>query len=336
MNYYNSIVMIKNGYKKKKRETFGQKIVNFVLTIVLACAISSQVCTAANNNLRFAQVSDVHYSSFEENTSYKFLKKSGDLFDDVIFQLNTSGPYEFVIFTGDLVNKPIKSELVKFIDKAKTLHYRWYAINGNHDIAIGGELSKKEFFKTLSENNNNMNNKNSYYSFTPKRGYRVLCLDSIIDSRLTSNGEFSEEEIAWIKSEFDKHPKDVMILCTHVPIFEPFSSPNHKLNNESTVKKIFRNYSNPIIILQGHYHCVKAKQFDNIVYISCPSLVTYPNAYRVVNINSNKKRVVVDVFLKETNLKDIQSRSKLRMIGIDTMYGTEKDRNVTFTINKQK
>ena len=82
--------MTNKPYKKEKRETFFQKFVNFVLTILVACAISSQMCTAANNNLRIAQISDAHFSSFEENTSYKFLKKSPQLLDDVIFQINTS------------------------------------------------------------------------------------------------------------------------------------------------------------------------------------------------------------------------------------------------------
>ena len=91
---------------KRKKESFFSKIINCVLTLLIACAIGSQVCTAANNNLRVAQVSDAHFSSFEENTSYKFLKKSPELLDDVIFQINTSGPYDFVMFTGDLVNKP--------------------------------------------------------------------------------------------------------------------------------------------------------------------------------------------------------------------------------------
>ena len=77
---------------KRKKESFFSKIINCVLTLLIACVIGSQVCTAANNNLRVAQVSDAHFSSFEENTSYKFLKKSPELLDDVIFQINTSGP----------------------------------------------------------------------------------------------------------------------------------------------------------------------------------------------------------------------------------------------------
>lgn len=326
--------MSKKHYKKEKRETFFQKFTNFVLTILVAIAISSQMCTAANNNLRFVQVSDAHFSTFEENTSYKFLKKSPELLDDVIFQINTSGPYDFTIFTGDLVNKPKTNELIKFLSHTSKINCPCYMINGNHDIAIDGPLTKEEFRKILNCHNKDMSNQTLYYAFTPKKGFRVVCLDSIIDYKLTSNGEISETQLKWLKKELDNHKKDVMIICTHVPIDEPYPSSNHKMNNEDEVKALLSNYDNPIIVLQGHYHCVRAKQKDNIIYITAPSLVTYPNAFRVININSNKKRTLVDVFLKETNLKDIQSRSKLRLFGVESLYGSEADRNTTFEIKK--
>lgn len=328
--------MTKKSYKKEKKESFGQKFVNFLLTIVLACAISSQMCTAANNNLRIAQISDAHFSSFEENTSYKMLKNSDALLDDAILQLNTSGPYDFVIFSGDLINCPQKSELEKFISHIKKLNYPWYAINGNHDVAIGGDLTKKCFKQMLNSENKYMQGESPYYAFTPKRGYRVLCLDSVIDYKVTTNGEISKEQIDWIKDELDNHNKDVVVICTHVPIDEPFASPGHELQNEYAIKSLLRSYNNPIIVLQGHYHCVRARQSNNIIYISSPSLVTYPNGFRVININSNKDRTLVDVFFKETNLKDIQLRAKLRVLGAEKLSGQEDDRNVTFEIKKNK
>lgn len=322
--------------KKEKKESFGQKVVNFILTMVLVCAISSQMCTAANNNLRFAQVSDVHFSSFEENTSYKMLKKSAEILDDVIFQLNTSGPYDFVMFTGDLINTPKESELEKVLTHIKKINYPWYAINGNHDIAVGGTLTKHAFKKTLNSANKNMHGDSPYYAFTPKRGFRVICLDSIIDYKITTNGEISKAELEWLKEELDNHNDEVIIICTHVAIDEPFSSSSHKMNNEYEVKSLLKHYKNPIIVLQGHYHCARARQSDNIVYITSPSLVSYPNAYRVININSNKKRTLVDIFLKETNLKETQMRAKLRVLGTDKLYGQEEDRNTTFEIKKDK
>ena len=137
--------MARESFKKKKKESFLSKVVNFVLTLALVCFIASQVCNAANNNLRFAQVSDAHFSSFEENTSYKMLKDSSKLLDDVVLQINTSGAYDFVVFTGDLINKPKTSELENFIKHANRLIYPWYAIDGNHDVAIGGDLTKNKF-----------------------------------------------------------------------------------------------------------------------------------------------------------------------------------------------
>lgn len=320
---------------KKKRESFFSKIVNFTLTILIACAIGSQVCTAANNNLRIAQVSDAHFSSFEENTSYKFLKKSGELLDDVIFQINTSGPYDFVMFTGDLVNYPKISELQKFTSHVNNLMYPWYAIAGNHDISIDGPLTKDKFMATLAQANDNMNQKHIYYAFTPKKGFRVICLDSIIDYKLTANGEISNEEFIWLKEELDEHEKDTIIVCTHVPIIEPYSSSNHKMLNEYEVRKLLKTHKNPLIVLQGHYHCVKIRQDENMLVITSPSLVTYPNAFRVININSNKNRTLVDVYLKETNLKDIQTRSKLRLMGTEKLYGEECDRNASFELGRK-
>ncbi len=317
---------------KRKKESFFSKIINCVLTLLIACAIGSQVCTAANNNLRVAQVSDAHFSSFEENTSYKFLKKSPELLDDVIFQINTSGPYDFVMFTGDLVNKPKVSELEKFISHANNLVYPWYAIDGNHDISIDGPLTKRKFLETLAANNDNMQQENIYYAFTPKKGFRVICLDSIIDYKLTSNGEISNEEFIWLTQELEKHAKDTVIVCSHVPIIEPFSSPNHKMQNEYEVRKLLKTHKNPLIVLQGHYHTTKIIQDDNMLVVACPSLVTYPNSFRVININSNKQRTLVDVYLKETNLKDIQSRSKLRLMGTERLYGDESDRNASFEL----
>lgn len=317
---------------KRKKESFFSKFVNCILTLLIACAIGSQVCTAANNNLRVAQISDAHFSSFEENTSYKFLKKSPELLDDVIFQINTSGPYDFVMFTGDLVNKPKVSELEKFISHANNLVYPWYAIDGNHDISIDGPLTKRKFLETLAANNDNMQQENIYYAFTPKKGFRVICLDSIIDYKLTSNGEISNEEFIWLTQELEKHAKDTVIVCSHVPIIEPFSSPNHKMQNEYEVRKLLKTHKNPLIVLQGHYHTTKIIQDDNMLVVACPSLVTYPNAFRVININSNKQRTLVDVYLKETNLKDIQSRSKLRLMGTERLYGEESDRNASFKL----
>ena len=328
--------MAKTRYRKKRKESFLSKFFNFVLTIVVAYFIGAQVCTAANNNLRIAQISDAHFSSYESNTSYKLLEKSGALLDDAISQINTTGGYDFVIFTGDLINKPKVSELEKFLTHTKNLIYPWYAIDGNHDISIDGDLTKKKFISVLSDNNDKMRHKNIYYAFTPKKGYRVICLDSIIDYKITTNGEIPEEELAWLRQELNNNEKNTVIICTHVPLVEPFNSPSHRLNNAHEVMKLIKSHNSPIIVLQGHYHGAMIKQVDNAIYISCPSLVSFPNAFRVININNGKNSTKVDVYLKETNLKDVQTRAKIRLMGTQLLYGEEADRNGTFELRREK
>ncbi len=328
--------MKKQGYKKEKHESFISKLFNSVLTVLLAFFIASQVSGAANNNLRIAQISDAHFSSFENNTSYKILKSSGELLDDAIFQINTSGPYDFVMFSGDLINAPKQSELKLFTEHANNLIYPWYAIDGNHDINIDGFLTKKQFIEILSESNDKMKQDNIYYAFTPKKGYRVICLDSIIDYKVTTNGEIYQEQLDWLRKELQKYSKETIILVTHVPIYEQFSSPAHKMLNDYEVKKILKTHTNPIIILQGHYHAARIKQVDNILVVSCPSLVTYPNSFRVLNLNYDKNKVKVDVYLKETRLKEIQTRAKIRLMGTEMLLGEESDRNGSFELRREE
>lgn len=327
--------MAKESYKKKEKETFFTKLVNFVLTIIVACLIGSQMTSAANNNLRIAQISDAHFSSYEDNTSYKILKDSGDILDDAITQINTSGAYDFIMFTGDLINTPKISELEIFTKHANNLIYPWYAIDGNHDISIDGPLTKNKFMSVLADNNDRMKQKSIYYAFTPKRGYRVICLDSIIKTKITTNGRISEEQLNWLREELNKYKKETIILCTHVPVVEPYSSSTHKMENEYELKRILKTHKNPIIVLQGHYHAARLLQNENLLIISCPSLVSYPNAFRVININSTKNKVKVDVFLKETSLKDIQMRARIRLMGTQLLYGEESDRNGSFELRRE-
>ena len=72
-----------------------------------------------------------------------------------------------------------------------------------------------------------------------------------------------------------------------------------------------------------------------MLIIACPSLVSYPNAFRVININSTKNKVKIDVFLKETNLKEVQTHARVRLMGTQLLYGEESDRNGSFEIRRE-
>ena len=59
------------------------------------------------------------------------------------------------------------------------------------------------------------------------------------------------------KNELDKSKNDTVLIFLHVPLIEPFASPNHKLRNASQVISLIESYKNPIGVFQGHYHANK-------------------------------------------------------------------------------
>ena len=318
---------------KQKKFSFFHNLINWTFTMALAIILGFQVLDASASNLKFAQVSDAHYSSIEANTSYKILKESPAVLDDVISQINSSSKTDFVLFTGDLVNQARKSQLLEFIDKANTLKCPWYPLLGNHDVQEY-VLTKDVFFDIMCEHNPNFNYTAPYYSFSPKKGFKVICLDTIILDEMTANGRVSEEQLKWLDSELKEAKDDVVIIGMHVPIIEPYPSEGHRLLNRMEVKTLLNKYKNPIIVCSGHYHGSKIKQENNILYIDSPSLVTFPCAFRYINICTQRHKVIIDVCTKQTRLEKVLNTAKIKVMGASFLFGTPEDRDNTFIIKR--
>lgn len=327
---------MKRNKKRKKNKSAIAKIINSISVIILACLMffGLQVYSASENSLTFAQISDAHYSSSQTNTSYRLTAESGELLQDAVSQVNETPNVDFVMFSGDLVNTPYQKELMKFMQYANELNVPWYAVLGNHDICVGGYLSKQVYWDILNGHNKNFNFNKTYYSFVPKKGYKVIGLDSIIDTRITANGEIDAKQLKWLDKELSKSKGDTVLIFTHVPLVEPLHSESHKLLNADEVLKVISKYKNPIAIFSGHYHTTKITKMKNVLHVSTPSMVSYPNAFRLVRVNIQKNKVIFDVYFKETRYKDVQKRAKMMAFGSKTYYGAESDRTSTYVIDK--
>lgn len=327
---------MKRKHRKKRRETFATKLTNGIFVVILAVAMffGLQVCSASSDNLTFAQISDAHFSTAKTNTSYRLTAESSELLTDAIDQVNQTPGLDFTMFTGDMINTPYEKELMKFLPIANRLKCPWYAVFGNHDISIGGYLSKQLYLDILNSHNKNFHFSKPYYSFVPKKGYKVIGLDSIIDDRITANGKLGEEQLKWLDRELSKSKSDIVLIFMHGPLVEPLHSPNHATLDACKALDIISKYKNPIAVFSGHYHTTKITQTGNVLHVSTPSLVSYPNAFRIVKINNQKKKVIFDVYFKETRYKDVQKRAKMLAFGSKTYYGAEEDRTATYEIEK--
>lgn len=323
--------------KRKNKEKFVTKIINGISVILLASVmfLGLKVYSASGNNLTFAQISDAHYSSATTNTSYRLTAESGELLADAVHQINETPNVDFVMFTGDMINTPYQKELIKFLTYANQLKYPWYAILGNHDICVGGFLSKKVYLDILNSHNKDFNFSKPYYSFSPQKGYKVIGLDSIIDTRITANGQIDPVQLKWLDKELSKSKNDVVLIFLHGPLVEPLHSPGHAVLNADEVLKVINKYKNPIALFSGHYHTTKITQIGNVLHVSTPSLVSYPNAFRIVKISNQKNKVIFNIDFKETRFKDVQKRAKMMAFGSQTYYGADADRSGTYVIEKK-
>ena len=322
-------------YSKKQYKKNNSAIGNFFATAFLTAIMFFGLSAySAQSSLKFVQLSDVHFSTLGHNTTFKLTGDSPKLFDDAISQINEMQNISFVMFTGDLIDKSFEKQLRAFMEHVKNLNQKWYYAYGNHDTCVGGYLTPELFRSIVKEGNPDFTFDENYYSFEPQKGYKVIVLDSIIRDRITSNGEISEKQLNWLDNELKASQDKTVLIFTHVPLIEPFSSPNHRLNNSNAVREVIESYKNPIGVFQGHYHASKIRQIGNVLYVNSPALVSYPDAFRVVTVTNHKNSVTFDVKTKNTRETNLQKAAKIMTFTPGLYEGENKDRNFTVSIKK--
>jgi 3',5'-cyclic AMP phosphodiesterase CpdA len=195
--------------RRKQKESFMSVFKNWSISILLAIAMFYGLqCYSSTNSLKFAQISDAHFYTGQNNTTYKMIARSGELLDDAIAQINETPNVSFVMFTGDLIDKAYEKELSAFLPHLDNLRYPWYFSFGNHDTMIGGYLTPSLYMQLVNKYNKNYKFEKTYYSFVPQKGFKAIVLDTIIRDRLTSNGLIGEEQLAWLDNEIKNSPKE--------------------------------------------------------------------------------------------------------------------------------
>lgn len=293
--------------------------------------------------LNFVQMSDTHISD-REDTSYKVLSHSKELMEEAIKQTNDIKNLDFVIFTGDMVDMPQKNLYRDFFILASHLEYPMLTAFGNHDVAQAKSdidpplLTKQEALELIGKCNPYLNFGASYYAVSPKKNYRVIVLDTVPDDgAVTANGFLSSEQLEFLKNELEENKNKVILIFHHHPLVEPFKSEHHRITNRDDYMNILKEYKKtPIAVFSGHYHATKVIKQGNIIHVSTPSLVTYPNAFRYVSIANYKDRTIFNIKYIETGLKEVQNQSKLGAIASAALKGLPSDHDTQITIRKNR
>jgi len=307
-----------------------------LIILVLFFGITSVQAT----QVHFAQISDIHYQpkAPENEKSAKLKFYALKILDDAISQINDDKKIDFVLVTGDAADKPIKEDF-EFIYNYlnKNLKYKWYYTLGNHDSSVKANFAKKEQLELLNKiNPKGFDKEKTYYSFKPKRDITFIALDATYD-KWVSPGYLPPEQLKFLDSELQKAKNNTVVIFLHHPTVYPIAHTNHEIVNDFAIYEILKKYKNPILVLGGHYHGTKIKQDGNIIHVASPALVSYPCAFRIITINNKKDETIFTFEYRETNLKDLQKKAKIKAVGskIKWLYGGESDRNNVITIDKK-
>ncbi len=305
-----------------------------VLCFIIAGTMGAYAFSFRNMTLDLVHLSDTHISTTRGDTSYKALGSSSLLLKDAIEQTNKIKGLDFVLFTGDLVDSATKDNYVEYYRLLSKLKYPTLNAFGNHDFNYG-DLTKDEVLDIVKTYNPNYTFSDSYYAFTPKTDYRIIILDGVVTDENTSNGRLTEEQLQFLDNELSQNQDKIAVIALHFPPVEPFVAKEHQLLNADKMNEILIKYKNPIVVLSGHYHAAKIRQIGNIVFVSTPSLVTYPMAFRHIKITNFKDRVNYKFEFLSTNLDEIKEKNRQSVISYSMLAGLEKDRDLEFTYYKK-
>lgn len=304
-----------------------------ILGLIIAITTGCYAFSFRNMTLDFIHISDTHITN-RASTSYKALSHSKELLTDAIEQMNKIVGLDFVLFTGDMVDSANDENFYNYYSILSKLKYPSLNAFGNHEFY--GDMSKEEVLNTIKGYNPNYVFDNTYYAFSPKTDFRIIVLDANIKNNKTSMGELPQEQLDFLDKELYENQDKVVVIAMHHPVVEPFIAKEHSITNAKAISDILAKYNNPIIVLSGHYHATKIRRIGNLVFVSTPSMVTYPMAFRHIKITNYKDRVIYNFDLIETKLEDIREQNRQNVVSYATLAGLEKDRNTQFIFHKNK
>lgn len=300
-----------------------KKIALILIFVLMLFALAN---VAFTQEIRIVQFSDVHLDTKNPDKKVRKFAQSVPMFKKAIVTTNRLKP-DIVVFSGDMVNKPIASEFDVFLNTAKNFDAEFYPGLGNHDVGVGGGLSKQLIIEKINKNCPWLKLEHSYY-FVIKGEYIFIFPDGTNDKEVTAKGTFSKEALEFLDRTLMLYPYKKAIIVQHFPLLPPFKSASHEISNRDEYLEILDKHQNVVMVLSGHYHASHIAQRNNVLHVSTPSLIEYPHAFRYLTVDSNKKNIII----KSELFMDIDQNDKEETNGPVAMLKLGLPRDNEFTV----
>ncbi|MBQ7957487.1 MAG: metallophosphoesterase [Clostridia bacterium] len=292
----------------------------FLAVVILASAFS--IAALADEPVKFAVASDLHYNVPEEeltatndhpifwyaNRRAAMDNESGFIIDEFLRQAEEA-KYDFILIPGDMADDG-RWETQEHIDvsaKFKAFEEKTgiqiYLVPGNHDYGRGENDNKIEdmisFYGDFGYNDAFEKRENDFSYVTDLPGnYRLIVADSNDPSKSTEDG-MTSDKVNWVVKQAKKAVEDgkypiLMMhhnLLDHLPM-QRILSRNFIIRNHTAVANKFAN-AGIKLVFTGHEHCsdvaVHTSPKGNKIYdFANTALSMYPLAYREITLTDEE------------------------------------------------
>ncbi len=228
------------------------------------------LCTTVfAKDLRFIQITDVRYS--QANNS--------EILKQVIKDVNKQKDVDFVVFTGDNIQKPDKQELNNFISAAKKLNKPFYVLIGDKDVNKHKDLSKKDYQRILKKKLHTCKTYDLNYTFE-KGGVVFMVVDGAKDVIPGTNGYYKDDVVEWVDKTLSENSKKNVVILQHFPLIPPAENEGYVTFKPQKYLDVIEKHPNVRAVVAGHFGVNKEETVNEVKYIS-----TAPApSYRIIDI----------------------------------------------------
>jgi len=261
-----------------------------------------------------AFVSDIHLS-FNQRDSWILYKESLVILQDVIKLLNKDKTIDYVVFNGDITeNKDGQlSDLPMFLDVVSDLNRPYSVITGDRDVDLAEYIDKKDFMLEFTGNSS------SFWSKELNEDILLIALDTAIKNNF--EGTLSDEQLSWLDNELRNNKNKFIIIAMHHNAF-PVSGiveeslwKDYSINNWQKFNDILNKYQQNKLVISSHRHTPFYKVINKTIYLSLPSITSYPCKYTEISILPDK----ITIENKQISYKQIVKLAKRQFIKSDML-----------------
>ena len=233
------------------------------LIFALSLTLLSGFCA----DMRFVQVEGLFLS--ETNPA------SVSMFENLIQNINNQKKIEFVVFTGNNIQKPKQSDLKLFLKMAKKLKCPYYVVLGNKDVNKQKDFGKKTYISLVAKKNRAHKKIESPNYVFEKKGLVFIVVDGSKEVIPSSIGYYKPDVLSWLDEQLTIYKDRNVVILQHFPIVFPSERESYYTFKADEYLKLLHNYKNVKAVISGHFGVNKEQEVDGILHISSSNAPKY-------------------------------------------------------------